>query len=293
VLSRYSLKEALRMSQIWVMAVLTILPGAAYVIYGVYFAKYLGSQFSGRFFPELWTDPFFYLKWETKLALILGHLGLALALLGLLFLRSRKERIFAIALWISYAAYGMFFGHHISSHDYYSLPIVPIAALTLGTLGGAVLRGLVEQASGSVLKRSFIHVMLLFVIMMTFWQVRVQMVSVDYRPQAEYWVSIGDAVGHGPSVVALTQDYGYPLVYWGWQRATVWPEYRSGVLAGNLSGFEKRFASLTDGQIYFLITDFDELDLQPELRDHLQANYQIYKEGTDFVIFDLTKPSMK
>ena len=290
VLSRHSLKEVLRRSQVWVMAVLTLAPGAAYVIYGVYFAKYLGSQFNGRFFPELWTDPFFYLKWETKLALILGHLGLALALLGLLFLRSKKERIFVIALWISYAAYGMFFGHHISSHDYYSLPIVPVAALTLGALGGAVVRGLAQQAEGSVWKRGFVHVMLLFVVVMTFWQVRVEMRSVDYRPQAEYWASIGDAVGHSPSVVALTQDYGYPLVYWGWQRATVWPEYRSGVLAGNLSGFEKRFNSLTEGQIYFLVTDFEELELQPELKDQLYTNYPIYQDGDGYVIFDLTQP---
>ena len=290
VVSRYSLKEALRMIQVWVMAVLTILPGAAYVIYGVYFAQYLGAKFNGRFFPELWIDPFFYLRWEGKVALILGHLGLALALLGLLFLRSRFERTFAIALWISYAVYGMVFGHHISSHDYYSLPLVPIAAITLGALGGAVLRGLTEQASGSRLMRIFIRLMLLFVVVMTFWQVHIQLVSVDYRPQEEYWASVGDAVGHMPSVVALSQDYGYPLVYWGWQRATMWPEYRGGIFGGNSAGFEKRFKTLTKDQIYFLVTDFDDLNLQPELEEYLYANYPIYKEGKGYVIFDLTRP---
>lgn len=289
VLSRYSFKEALRMTQIWVMAVMAILPGAAYVIYGVYFAKYLGAKFNGRFFPELWGDPLFYLKWEGKVALILGHLGLALALLGLLYLRSRKERIFVIGLWTSYATYGMFFGHHISSHDYYSLPIVPIAALTLGAVGGAILRGLAEQAEGSVWKRGFVQVMLLFVVVMTFWQVRVQMKSVDYRPQTEYWASIGDAVGHVPSVVALTQEYGYPLAYWGWQRATVWPEYRGGIFSGNKVEFEKRFKTLTKDQIYFLVTDFGELNLQPELEDYLNTNYPIHMKGDGYVIFDLTQ----
>ena len=293
VLSRYSFKEALRMAQVWAMAVLTVIPGAAYTIYGLFIAKYLGSQFGGRFFPELWIDPFFYLKWESKIALILGHLGLALALLGLMFLRSRQERFFVIALWISYATYGMFFGHHISSHDYYSLPLVPIAAISLGALGGVVLRGLLEQASGSDLKRFFIRLMLLFIVVMTFWQIRVDMKSVDYRPQEDYWAAVGDTVGHRPSVVALTQDYGYPLVYWGWQRATVWPEYRSGVLAGNLSGFEKRFNSLTEGQVYFLVTDFDELELQPELEEYLYANYPIHMEGDGYLMFDLTQPLNK
>lgn len=293
VLSHYSFKDALRNAQVWVMAVLTMIPGTAYVFYGVYVAKYLGSQFGGRFFPELWTDPFFYLKWESKVALILSHLGLALALLGLLFLRSRVERMVVIAFWISYAVYGMFFGHHISSHDYYSLPLIPIAAISLGALSGMLLRGLVDQAGVSVLMRGFIRLMVLFIVVMTFWQTRLDLLSVDYRPQEEYWASVGDAVGHIPSVVALTQEYGYPLVYWGWQRATVWPEYRSGVFAGNLNGFENRFNSLTNGQVYFLITDFEELELQPELEEYLYANYPIYKEGEGYIIFDLTQPLNK
>jgi len=289
ILSLYSLKETLRNVQVWCMAALTIIPGAAYIIYGVYIAKYLGPQFNGRFFPELWVDPFFYLRWEGKIALILGHLGLALALLGLLFISTRMERTFAVALWISYVIFGMIFNYHIESHDYYSLPLIPVAGLSLGTLGGVVLRGLAEQASGSGLMRFFIRLMLLFIVVMTLWQVRIQMLSVDYRPQKEYWNSVGDAVGHMPSVVALSQDYGYPLVYWGWQRATMWPEYRSGIFSGNTKGFVKRFNTLTKDQIFFLVTDFDELDLQPELRDYLQENYPVHAEGDGYLIFDLTK----
>jgi len=38
------------------------------------------------------------------------------------------------------------------------------------------------------------------------------------------------------------------------------------------------------------VTDFDELELQPELKDHLNANYPVHLEGDGFVIYDLTKP---
>ena len=276
ILSRYSLKEALRASQVWGMAVLTILPGVAYVIYGVYIAGYLGGEFGGRFFPQLLLDPFFYLRWEGKAALILGHLGLTLALLGVFFLRTRENRIFVIALWIGYALFGMIFTFHIASHDYYSLPLIPIAALSLGALGGVTVRALAEQAEGSVVTRAFIRAALLFVAVMTFWQTRVEMLSVDYRPQAAFWASVGEALDHQPSVIAVTQDYGYPLVYWGWQRTSLWPETRSSVFGTGGDDLARRFERLTAEKAYFLVTDFDELDRQPGLEELLRQGFPIH-----------------
>lgn len=286
VLGRLSLKEALRHSQVWGMAVLTVLPGAAYVFYGVFIAGYLGGEFGGRFFPQLLLDPFFYLRWEGKAALILGHLGLALALLGLFFLRTRQGRIFVVALWAGYAVFGMVFNYHIASHDYYSLPLIPIAALSLGALGGVMLRALVEQAEGSVWKRTFIRVVLSFIAVMSFWQARLDLLSVDYRPQAAFWESVGEALEHQPSVIAVTQDYGYRLVYWGWQRTSLWPEARSSVFGSGGGDLERRFERLTAGKAYFLVTDFDELDRHPGLEELLRR-FPIHAQGEGFIIFDL------
>ena len=290
VLAHRSLKDALRMPQVWVMAVLTVLPGAAYTIYGVYIARYLGSEFAGRFFPQLWIDPFFYLRWEGKVALVLTHIGLACALLGLFFLRTRENRIFMISLWVGYVVFGMIFNYHIASHDYYNLPLIPIASLSLGALGGVLIRGLAEQAGRSGWSRWFIRLALLFIVVMTYWDAHLKLRTTDYRPQAEYWASVGEAVGHMPSVIALTQDYGYPLVYWGWQRAMLWPETQSSILGGNQSDFENRFKSLTKGKIYFLVTDYDELKLQPELDEYLHSHYPVHAEGDGFMIYTLTQP---
>lgn len=288
VLSRYSLRQALKMPQVWGMAALTVLPGAAYTFFGVYIAGYLGSEFGRRFFPELLINPFFYLRWEGKVALIFGHLGLALGLLGLLLLRTRPGRIFMISLWISYAVFGIVSNHHIASHDYYSLPLVPAAALLLGALGGVTLRALAEQAEGSVVKRLFVRVMLLFIVVMTFWQTRLDLLSVDYRPQAAFWAEVGDALGHQPSVIAVTQDYGYPLVYWGWQRASLWPEARSAIFGAASGDLAARFARLTAEKAFFLVTDFEELGRHPGLEELLRGNFPIHAQGEGFVIFDLT-----
>jgi 4-amino-4-deoxy-L-arabinose transferase-like glycosyltransferase len=289
VLSRRSLQQALKMPQVWVMAALTVLPGAAYTFYGVYVAGYLGSEFNGRFFPALLLSPFFYLRWEGKAAVILGHAGLALACLGWLFLRTKESRIFTAGLWAGYLAFGLMFNYHIASHDYYSLPLIPIAALTLGALGGVTVRGLAEQAQGSAVTRAFVRTSLLFIAVMTFWQTRVALLSVDYRPQAAFWAEVGEAVGHQPSVIAVTQDYGYPLVYWGWQRVSLWPEVRSEVFGVRSGSLEERFERLTSGKQLFLVTDFDELKRQEGLEAYLREHYPIRAQGQGFLLFDLTQ----
>jgi hypothetical protein len=115
---------------------------------------------------------------------------------------------------------------------------------------------------------------------------------VDYRPEAARWAQIGDVLRHGPDVVALTQDYGSRLAYWGWQNAVIWPnsgdiDYRD--VRGGSFDFESRFAHLTKDMQYFLVTDFDELNRQPELKQRL-AGFSVFAQGDGYVIYDLSDP---
>jgi hypothetical protein len=106
------------------------------------------------------------------------------------------------------------------------------------------------------------------------------------------WSEVGDRLGHGPNVVALTQDYGARLAYWGWQNAIVWPsigdaEYRRA--RGGQIDFEEQFDKLTLGNAYFLVTDFDELARQPDLEERL-SRFAVFAKGDGFVIYDLEAP---
>jgi hypothetical protein len=49
------------------------------------------------------------------------------------------------------------------------------------------------------------------------------------------------------------------------------------------------FDNMTRGKAYFLITDFDELNRQPELKQKL-ASFSEYAQGNGYVIYDLQKP---
>ena len=132
-------------------------------------------------------------------------------------------------------------------------------------------------------------VILLYAVFSGAWQARSQLAAVDYRPQAVMWGEIGDLLRHGPNVVALTQDYGSPLAFWGWQNAIIWPstgdvEYRQA--RGGQIDFEEQFTNLTVGNTYFLVTDFDELDRQPDLERRL-SQFTVFARGDGYVIYDL------
>jgi len=106
------------------------------------------------------------------------------------------------------------------------------------------------------------------------------------------WVEIGGILGHGPNVVALTQDYGSRLAYWGWQDAIIWPnsgdiDYHEA--RGATFNSTERFTKLTAGKAFFLVTDFTELDRQPDLKKNLDG-FSVFAQGSGYIIYDLQKP---
>jgi hypothetical protein len=50
--------------------------------------------------------------------------------------------------------------------------------------------------------------------------------------------------------------------------------------------FEKQFEELALKKDLFLVTDFDELDRQPFLKDKL-AEYPVFAHGDGYIIYDL------
>ena len=285
-LSALSLKDVIRRPQVWTMAVLGVLPGAAYFVYGVYIAGFLGQQFSGRFIPSLLLSPTFYFNWLSTLNHVMG-LGFALALLGVFLFRKRG---FILGLWGAYFAYGLYFDYHIWSHDYYNLPLLPLAALSLSPLVAWGLARLAESTSGSRWMRGLSVAVLALGLVSVLWDVRSTLKSVDYRPDAVMWESIAQTLGPDARAVALTQDYGMRLAFWGWLDTAQWP------LAGDLSyhedlrgaqaDFDERFKNLASKRDFFLVTLPDELNAQPMLKERL-ATYPIFAEGDGYVIYDL------
>jgi hypothetical protein len=288
ILSRYTFRELLRNAQVWTMAIVGALPGLIYLIYGLFIEGGLGNQFSGRFFPSLLLSPFNYLQWMTKVDIATGGIFVMLALLGFFITNDNQLRSLMVGLWSAYLLYSLFFDYHSATHDYYQLPFIPIVAVSLGPVGGWFFARLTE-ATIQRYQRAAVYVILMLGISMSVWNVRNQMKAADYRSEAVMWAEIGELV-NGKRVVALTQDYGSRLEYWGWQTADLWPSINemahSVVRGGTIKSFDVMFDRYTGKRDLFLVTDFDEFKSQTQLREKL-SSYPVFAEGDGYIIYSL------
>jgi hypothetical protein len=288
VLSRYSLRGLLRNGQIWMMAILGALPGMLYLFYGLFIEGGLGGQFKGRFILSLLVNPFNYLQWMTKVDLAAGGIFVMLALLGFFLTTDKHLRSFLLGVWGAYLLYSLSFNYLVATHDYYHLPFIPIVALSLSPLGGWFFARLAESTVQSY-ARTAAYVILLLGLFMSVWRVRNQMKAVDYRRAAAMWAQIGELV-QGQRVVALTQDYGSRLEYWGWMTPNTWPSIgemsHSVVRGGTIDSFDEMFHQYTGKRDLFLVTDFDEFKAQKQLREKL-SSYPLYAEGDSYIIYSL------
>jgi hypothetical protein len=293
MLGRFKLRALVREPQVWTIGVLGVLPGTAWILYGKFVAGLFGGDMSGRFIPSLLASPLFYIQWQTKANAVAGGIGIMLGLLGLFLVQERNLRAFLFGIWGAYLVFGLYFNYHISTHDYYSLPFIPIVAVSLAPLGNRFFAHLREASSpygddaGWV--RGAVSLVLLYGVFSTVWNVRNEMKSIDYRPQAARWAEIRETVGGGASFVALTEDYGNRLAYWGWLKAPLWPSsgdlYQADV-RGNQRDIEKLFAEVTAQKAFFLVTDLEDFAKQPELQAELSL-YPVLEHGNGYLIYDL------
>ncbi len=287
-LGRYGLRGFWREKRVWQLAALMALPAAAYTLYGVFMAGYLGGQFGGRFFPAMLVSPFFYLRWGLKLTQVVGVLGLVSALLGLA-LTPRRGATLLAGVWGGYLLFGLVFNYHFSTHDYYHLPAIPALALSAAALGETAFQALERRWSRRSWAGAFFAALLLLGVLGTMWQERTQLRETDYRAEAETYAALGALLRGQGRVTALTPDYGYRLAYWGWLDAIYWPtvgDLGYSAKRGAEVDFSSLFAQKAGESDFFLVTDWEEWARQPALQA-LLADYPLWAQDETYWIYDL------
>lgn len=276
--------RGLPLVSLWILAI--SLPAAAYYLYGT------DGVFERRFFPQLLRTSEFWQGWAAILDRVVGWPFVLAGLAGIAF-SARPARLFLLALWSGYVLFGLVFAYHIHTHDYYSLPFLPIVAVSIGAMVDRVAR---IAISGS-LQRGLVVSCLVALVAGGGLSVRAADVfesSAEVEAEAAGYRRIGQLVKNSARVVSLDGAYGLALNYHGRINSTSWP-LSIDLALDRLNGqdevpAEQRLASLKDVD-FFVATDQVELNLQPELRAFLDERLQVAREGPPdhwrFVVYDL------
>ncbi len=269
--------------QVWVMSGLMILPAFGYYVLGH------PGRSSEYFFSwtvaliKLIASPEFYARWLAFLGSLFGLTLLFFSLVGVV-LAPPRLRWLLFGAWLGYLLYGLTLPFQMYTHSYYHLQLVPLVALGLMPAAGALLERVKAQGRGwQILCAGLI----LSLVGYQAWAARSTLLAEDFRHEPAFWSRVGEAIPADADVIALTQDYGYRLMYYGWRKVELWPlstelsQVRSG---GKDAAAE--FADRTAGKDYFLITAFGQLDKQPALKQRLQ-DYPLVVQGEGFALYDL------
>jgi 4-amino-4-deoxy-L-arabinose transferase-like glycosyltransferase len=277
------------------------LPSLAYYVWGTFIDSFLRGHTQASLEPRLLLHASYWKGWVGMVATVLAYPAVGLAgvpsllivgaLLGTLavslqILRRRSGSGFALlfGLLAGYFVFGLTFTLHISTHLYYSLPLVPIVALGAAPLSErawkrlrvaspfvrvATLAACVLVAAGAGLK------------------VERRYSSSSYGAEVRTYQEVGVATHHTAAAVSIDPLYTTPLLYYGWLGSS--PLYApdgqrvsAGQLRSSLSDLVHKFGH----QRFLVVTALGELANQDSLRMFLRRRPEVISTPT-FVIYSL------
>ncbi|MDP1546573.1 MAG: phospholipid carrier-dependent glycosyltransferase [Anaerolineales bacterium] len=278
-------KDFWKSKQVWVMAALMVVPALLFYVL-------LNQGRSTEYFfswtvalIKLISSSDFYNQWLVFVGRLFGLTVIFASVAGA-FIAPPRMRWLLVSLWVGYLLYGLTLPFQMYTHSYYHIQLIPIVALGLAM----VLHPLTERVAGigGVGRVGFVAVVVA-VIGYHAYVARSVLVAESFRHEPAYWSEVGEIVPTDGKVIALTHDYGYRLMMYGWRKVSLWP------LATGLSEVRnpdknnaEKFEELTAGVDYFLVTAFGQFDKQPDLKTILNE-YPILTEGDGYVLYDLRK----
>jgi len=232
---------------------------------------------------KLLTSTDFYSKWLAMSGSLFGLTVFFLSLAGS-FITTPRLRWLLVSLWIGYLAYGFSFPFYIYTHSYYHIQLVPIIALGFAAALDPILKVISTQ---NMMGRAAVTALAVAVIGYHAWVGRSVLVAEDFHHQPQVWMEIGKSIPENAKVTALTQDYGLRLMLFGWRKVSLWPlSTERAELRNEDRDLTGRFTEITEGDDFFLVTAFNQLEKQPELEKILEE-YPVAAEGEGFVLYDL------
>lgn len=275
-----------RRAVIGALGVVALLPTVLYYAYGFFWGGFLTNQAGGRILPRLLGQGWFWRSWGSTLLVVVPMGLLAIGVLGAWVARPALRQV-VVALLAGYLVLGLTFTYHISSHDYYSAPIIlPVA---LGA--GAAADGLLRRLDGTRFRHLAVSSLIASTVLAGASQATIARRVPSSLAQVAISQEVGAALAPGSRAVMLAPFYGYLLHFYAGMSGPSWP-YAVDLRYERLQGMhpmqvQERLRDLEKGGTqYFVVTDLAELDRQPSLKAAL-GHLPLHGEGKGWRIYDL------
>jgi hypothetical protein len=266
------------------------LPSLIFYSYGVIVTNSLTAVAQLDIMPHLPMRLFFWRDWVEQIITVVSFPAIFGAIIGVLLFRDRLGRGLLIGLWSGYFIFGLIFSYTISTHDYWSLQIIPIIAFSLGPVGAIIMNGLGDSYKSrySPLAASAI---LVVAVLLSAYGTRLTLISQKNGEIIKTASEIGKIVGHSTQTVFLAPQYGWPLVYYGELSGAYWPRRRINAQRYARPDereltIQERLSSIGFRPEYFIITDFEEFNKHhSDLKKYLSEFCPLIDKSKDYIIY--------
>lgn len=309
-IARAGVRRTFGSARLYEFSVLSVLPTIGFYVYAAVTEQFVTGRLQLSVNPGLLAEPFFWRDWRMMVESVLrppffsGRLALVLLVVALCaLLVARRNRAVLLGLWGGYALFGLTITNYVSTHDYYSLPLVPVAALSLAVVAGAAGERLRRPLRRRAVQAGLAALLVLLVGGVAY----VKRDALGLPPvdrasdrRIEAYQEVGEIVNHTSRALVLG---GTGLWHYAWIAGRYWPEEADLEWEQKYNGLrpmeaDERFFT-TDERYYpavgtmrprptvFIVAEPIELALQPDL-SVLLSDYAVLAETPDYLIFDLT-----
>ena len=292
--SGVGIKKLVRQKQFWAALALSVVIPVVYylVLIPQYSVNYLDTW--SKPFLYMLKDPTFYLRWLHWLQPLFSPVFLLAAVVGVVLHRPR-ERWLALGMWAGYISLGLLLPSLITSHNYYSLQLVPVVALSLAPVGSTLLSKVARQGIfWQLLVAGVILVGLGDAAIMARKEINIP----GLAKEPAFWEQLAKDLPKNGDVIGLLEDYNTRMNYYGHTFVAYYPYSYDMTMA--IQGGKQfdltapnwdTFRAYTQEYRYFLVTEMTEFERQPYLKDILYGYYPVVINGDRYVLFDLSKPA--
>jgi 4-amino-4-deoxy-L-arabinose transferase-like glycosyltransferase len=271
---------------------LSLLPMLAWYAYGTLGASYLSGHLAEKVSPELLVQSSYWRGWWDQVVFALTYpvksgpltlIVLAVSAVGV-FVAKGRARVLLLTLWSGYVVYGLVFTAHISTHNYYSLPIAFLVALSLGSIVDAL------QRSFDVPDRRVVAALGIAALLVAAGvssRLHHALTDPAFGREADRYKAAGAAAGNTAGALYVDTHYGEPLRYYGWT---------AGALLS--SGYEERPDALATRELRNALGETPPPSCVILMRaslaqplvtfaDDLERRFPVRERSAEYVVYDL------